>query len=106
MYLYIINLYGMIIYSNGQFISDTAPIFKADNRAFHYGDGIFETMLCKNNSIQYFSDHFVRLQKSMLCMDLTNSVCSNETELKNIIHELICVLRRLKSNNKRKVISN
>ncbi|HSY62251.1 MAG TPA: aminotransferase class IV [Cytophaga sp.] len=79
----------MIIYSNGQFVSDNEAIFTADNRAFQYGDGIFETMLCKNNSIQYFSDHFTRLQKSMACMDLTNAVCSNENELKNIIYELI-----------------
>lgn len=79
----------MIIYSNDQFISDAAPVFTVDNRAFHYGDGIFETMLCKNNTIQYFSDHFERLQKSMTCMELTNEICSNETELKNIIHELI-----------------
>ena len=79
----------MIIYSNEQFISDTAPIFTVDNRGFHYGDGIFETMLCKNNVIQYFSDHFARLQKSMECLELTNEICSNETELKNIIHQLI-----------------
>lgn len=79
----------MIIYSNEQFISDTAPIFTVDNRGFHYGDGIFETMLCKNNIIQYFSDHFARLQKSMECLELTNEICSNETELKNIIDQLI-----------------
>ena len=79
----------MIIYSNEQFVSDTVPLFTADNRAFQYGDGIFETMLCKNNTIQYFSDHVERLQKSMACMDLTNDLCSNETALKNTIHELI-----------------
>lgn len=79
----------MIIYSDGQFVSDSEPLFSVDNRAFQYGDGIFETMLGKNNSIQYFSDHFARLQKSMECMELTNEVCSNETELQNIIHELI-----------------
>ena len=79
----------MIIYSNEQFVSDAAPVFTVDNRAFHYGDGIFETMLCKNNTIQYFSDHFARLQKSMECMELTNDVCSNESELKDLIFELI-----------------
>ncbi|ABG58574.1 aminotransferase class IV [Cytophaga hutchinsonii] len=79
----------MIIYSNGQFIPDSEALFTIDNRAFQYGDGVFETMLYKNNSIRYFSDHFSRLQKSMACMELTNEICSNETELENIIHELI-----------------
>lgn len=79
----------MILYSNGQFVSDTEAIFTADNRAFQYGDGIFETMLCKNNAIQYFADHFARLQKSMACLELTNTICSNETELKDLIYELI-----------------
>jgi 4-amino-4-deoxychorismate lyase len=79
----------MIIYSNNQFISDSAPIFTTDNRAFQYGDGIFETMICKNNSIQYFTDHVMRLQKSMACMDLTNSICANQDALKTIIYELI-----------------
>lgn len=79
----------MIIYSNDQFISDATPIFTVDNRALQYGDGIFETMLCKNNIIRYFSDHFIRLQKSMECMELTNDICSSESELKNIIQELI-----------------
>ncbi len=79
----------MIIYSNEQFVSDTAALFTVDNRAFQYGDGIFETMICKNNTINYFSDHFARLQKSMETMDLTNDICSNETELKDLIFELI-----------------
>ncbi len=79
----------MILYSNGQFVSETDPIFTVDNRAYQYGDGIFETMLCKNNTIQYFSDHFARLQKSMACMELTNDICSREVELQNSIQELI-----------------
>jgi 4-amino-4-deoxychorismate lyase len=79
----------MVIYSNNAFVSSEETIFTVDNRAFQYGDGIFETMLCKNNAIQYFSDHFARLQKSMSCMELTNDVCSNEEELQNIIQELI-----------------
>jgi 4-amino-4-deoxychorismate lyase len=79
----------MIIYSNNQFISDSEAIFTTDNRAFQYGDGIFETMICKNNSIQYFTDHVMRLQKSMSCMDLANSICTNPEALEKTIHQLI-----------------
>lgn len=79
----------MILYSNNQFISDTDPIFTIDNRAFQYGDGIFETMIFKNKTIQYFTDHFARLQKAMACMDLTHPICEDSDSLRNIIHELI-----------------
>jgi len=79
----------MIIYSNSHFTTDSDPIFTIDNRAFQYGDGIFETMICKNNTIQYFTDHVIRLQKSMSCMDLTNSICTNQELLEKIIYQLI-----------------
>lgn len=79
----------MIIYSNNEFRTDTESIFTIDNRAFQYGDGIFETMICKNNAIQYFSDHVTRLQKAMACMDLTHSICEDADRLRDIIHDLI-----------------
>jgi len=79
----------MIIYSNNQFIESNTELFTVDNRGLQFGDGVFETMIYKNNSIQYFQDHFQRLQKAMKCMELTNEYCSDANKLSNLILELI-----------------
>ena len=34
------------------------------DRSIHYGDGLFETILCNNNKLYYWSQHFHRLQAS------------------------------------------
>lgn len=79
----------MIIYSNNQFIASNAEIFTAENRGFQFGDGVFETMIYKNNTIQYFEDHFLRLQKAMKCLELSNDQCADATKLSKLIIELI-----------------
>ncbi len=35
-----------------------------NDRSIHYGDGLFETILCSNNKLYYWSQHFQRLQDS------------------------------------------
>ncbi len=35
-----------------------------DDRAIHYGDGLFETILCKGDKLYYWPQHFLRLQAS------------------------------------------
>lgn len=35
-----------------------------NDRSIHYGDGLFETILCNNNKLYYWSQHFQRLQDS------------------------------------------
>lgn len=79
----------MIIYSNNQFLSSETEIFTVENRGLQYGDGIFETMTFKNNEIRFYEDHFLRLQKAMVCMDLSEKHCANKTSLYNLILELI-----------------
>lgn len=37
----------------------------SSNRAFLYGDGVFETLKIVNNKILYFEDHYFRLMASM-----------------------------------------
>jgi len=36
-----------------------------NNRAFLYGDAVFETVKIVNNSILFFEDHYFRLMSSM-----------------------------------------
>ena len=35
-----------------------------NDRSIHYGDGLFETLLCDNNKLYYWSQHYQRLQAS------------------------------------------
>jgi len=50
---------------NGRIIPETEPIVSAENRAFRYGDGLFETMLWQNADVRFLPFHVERLQKSM-----------------------------------------
>ncbi len=50
---------------NGNIIKSDQPIFTASNRAFRYGDALFETIRLMNGEILYFEKHLRRLQKSM-----------------------------------------
>jgi len=50
---------------NGNIIEETELSIGANNRAFQYGDGIFETMFVSGNKVQFFYDHLDRLIRSM-----------------------------------------
>lgn len=52
-----INFNGNITPSNSNFLET--------NRAFLYGDGVFETLKIVNNKILFFEDHYFRLMSSM-----------------------------------------
>jgi branched-chain amino acid aminotransferase len=50
---------------NGKIVSEDELKLNASNRAFLYGDGIFETMHAAGNKVQFFYDHMDRLIRSM-----------------------------------------
>ncbi len=50
----------LISYNGNIFNSDSSPVNHA-NRAFRFGDGIFETFLCTGTEPQLFDDHYQRL---------------------------------------------
>ncbi len=43
-------------------VEDKTFLESLQNRAFCYGDGLFETMLLENGTIRFLADHFHRLQ--------------------------------------------
>lgn len=49
---------------NGELLSSDSNISNA-NRAFLYGDGVFETLKIVNNKILFLEDHYFRLMASM-----------------------------------------
>ena len=50
---------------NGNLQPYTTPALSNDNRAFKYGDGVFETLKIVNSKIVFFEEHYFRLMASM-----------------------------------------
>lgn len=47
---------------NGQFIDAGQPALHLNERGWLYGDGLYETMLLRDGSIRFLTDHLERLQ--------------------------------------------
>lgn len=56
------NLY---INLNGEFFLANAPVLHATNRAFRYGDSVFESIRIINREPVFINEHFERLKNSM-----------------------------------------
>lgn len=50
---------------NGRLYPDTEVLFRTDNRAFRFGEGLIETMLWRKGQIRFFNDHIERLSGSL-----------------------------------------
>jgi branched-chain amino acid aminotransferase len=55
---------------NGSFIEEKSPVIRADNRAFRYGDGLFETMKVIMGAIRLRDLHFERLFRGMEVLEI------------------------------------
>ncbi len=64
----------------------TADYLNINDRAIHYGDGLFETILCSNNTLFYWPQHYQRLQKSADKLKLN---CPDEQVFLNDISSLL-----------------
>ncbi len=53
---------------NGHFYETGRALFTTENRAFRYGDGMFETIRCHKTKPLYFEDHYNRLLRGMAIM--------------------------------------
>ncbi len=73
---------------NYTFLGNKDPILWSDNRAFLYGDSLFETMILKNGQIRFFDDHWSRLITGMNVLGMQ----SDEKFSQNNIKELILLL--------------
>jgi len=59
------NLKALEVYFNGGFYPADKPLFTGDNRAFSYGDGVFETIRYQNGELFFLEDHYFRLMSGM-----------------------------------------
>jgi 4-amino-4-deoxychorismate lyase len=63
-----------------------ADYLNINDRAIHYGDGIFETILCDSNKIYYWRKHYQRLLDSANRLQLA---CPDEQIFLNDIEQLL-----------------
>lgn len=50
---------------NGSILEDSTTVFSINNRAFKYGDALFETIKVTNSNVNFLEDHYFRLMASM-----------------------------------------
>ncbi|NOZ34176.1 MAG: aminotransferase class IV [Chlorobi bacterium] len=79
-----------IVY-NGTFISETENCLCYNNRAFLYGDSIFETLRVNNRNIVFFDEHLTRLVSGMrvLKYDIPEKFTTFKSHLKEEIRGLL-----------------
>ncbi|MCT4615650.1 MAG: aminotransferase class IV [Marinifilaceae bacterium] len=82
---------------NGEFYQEDEFLFSSDNRAFLYGDSIFETIRSRGTQLYYINEHLRRLRNAMdvLSYDVPRNL---EESIKNKIALLIHKNKLFKSN--------
>ncbi|MBN8702428.1 MAG: aminotransferase class IV [Bacteroidetes bacterium] len=78
---------------NGEIHESDAPILYSSNRAFRYGDSVFESMRFTQKQIPFFKKHWQRLQKAMAVLFMQPTA--------NFTEELVLgyILRLIEKNN-------
>jgi branched-subunit amino acid aminotransferase/4-amino-4-deoxychorismate lyase len=76
----------MEVIFNGRLLSSDQVQLQPGNRAFAYGDGLFETMLVRDGSCPLLPYHFSRLQKGTHILQL--ELPFNRKELEELIRQL------------------
>ena len=80
----LVNLDGQIVNSN--------TIDLINNRAFNYGDGLFETMRFMNRRVQFVDEHYRRLTKGMAVLGLNTPDYFSASYFDDQVKELIDLL--------------
>ena len=74
---------------NGEIVSATSGIILPNSRGFKYGDGVFETMLFRENKIHFAEDHINRLINGLTILDFTIPTYYTTTNFTGQINTLL-----------------
>jgi branched-chain amino acid aminotransferase len=77
------------LFFNSTFHPVATPLFTAANRAYRYGEGLFETMLYTNERICFGKEHFERLHHGMQLLGITPPPGFNLPFIEDITHQLV-----------------
>lgn len=73
---------------NGNYLPIDNPVLKADNRAFEYADGLYETMRLVNGKVWNFKPHFDRLLAGMAKLKMEQPAYFTAEKILAHIHQL------------------
>ena len=73
---------------NGDLIPNNTPLLDITNRAFRYGDGLFESMRFMNGQLKFANLHADRLQQGMRALKLENFSLFDDYYLKEKAEEI------------------
>ncbi len=90
------NTNELYINYNGELLAANEPCITVHNRAFMYGDGVFESMHAYAGEVQFFDRHFHRLENALkvLCIEPNKHIT-----YENIAFEIDRLLKRNKLYN-------
>jgi branched-subunit amino acid aminotransferase/4-amino-4-deoxychorismate lyase len=74
---------------NGEMLPADEPSLFHTNRAFCYGDALFETIHGNGTKLQFFEDHLTRLQKGMHLLGMSNDNISAPGRIEALITRLL-----------------
>ena len=74
---------------NGHFYEANKPLFDNNNRAFKFGDALFETMRCHKTRPLFFHDHYSRLLRGMAILQHSIASLPSMTTFSEQIEKLI-----------------
>jgi branched-chain amino acid aminotransferase len=75
------------VYYNGQWMNGDDPQLMIGNRGYLYGDGLFESIRCKNGKALFLAYHLERTKYGANTLHLMNSDL-NEINMASVIEEL------------------
>jgi branched-chain amino acid aminotransferase len=73
---------------NGTLIPSNQPLFTTDNRAFRYGDALFESIRITNSKPQFLKEHMMRLSSGIKLFKFKYGNNFNETFVEKEITKL------------------
>lgn len=79
----------MYLFFNSAFHPVSTPLFTAGNRAYRYGEGLFETMLYTSGRIWFLNDHTERLLNGIKTIGLKTPAYFNLQFIERTVHELV-----------------
>jgi branched-chain amino acid aminotransferase len=85
---------------NGDIVPDK-PLLTIQNRAFKYGDGLFETMRARGTRILFFEQHYRRLSESMKLLLMNVDSLPTMQEIENAVSRLLYRNKFLKASRLR-----
>ncbi|GAB4046445.1 aminotransferase class IV [Spirosoma litoris] len=79
----------MFLVYNSDILSENEFCLPANDRAFQYGDGLFETIRYENGQVWFWPDHFARLTAGMATMQLNRPDGFNSEAVEQHIRYLL-----------------